>query len=217
MKNFLSPLFLILLLLATGQLLSSCSSSQPFYFSKGTGSFHDPYKTRNKVVKPADLTADATMSSSVSDLSSPIDKPLTEEIVADNQEKALEKLILHKLSRQQQKQIKQRLEAILDTTKKRDRVTIQTNEKKIDDLRNEAERLKESVKAERNGDKVVVSFDNPQSNLSKEAKILIIVVAALLLVALLSLPIIGPVLGVVLGVAVVAAALALLLGIVEIS
>lgn len=202
-------------LLVLGQSLSSCSTSQPYYFVKGTGAFKDAYKTNVKTSSSQanSITASTTSEVSVSDLSGSV-HPIA---INNLNEPAQEKIIIQKPSRKQLKQLKQRLEAVLDTTKKRERVTIKTNEKKVDELRNEVEGLKNSVKTERDGDKVVVSFDKPQTSLSKEAKILIIVGAALLLVGLLSLPIIGPVLGVILGIAVVAAALALVLGVIEIS
>lgn len=213
-RNPFSPLF-ILMLFATGQLLSSCSGSQPYYFSKGTGSFNDSYKTKSNA--PGTLTAAATPGISASDLSALIEEQITVETAQEvTQDQATEKVIIQKPSRRQLKQLKKQLDMVLDTTKKRDRVTVQTNEKKVDDLRNEVEGLKKSVKAEKSGDKVVVSFDKPQTSLSTEVKILIAVVAALLLVALLSLPIIGPVLGIILGIAVVAVALALVLGVIEI-
>lgn len=211
-----SPFRLLFVLMAS-YLLSSCSGSQPFYFGKNTGSFADVYVNKGKTNPGTAVPVTAHAADSTGLFSLPVADPLSAATTVDNYREVIRELNVHKLSRRQQRQLQQRLAAVLDTTKKRKRVTIQTNEEKIDDLRNEAERLKESVRADRNGDKVVVSFDDPQSSLSKEAKILIIVVAALLLVALLSLPIIGPVLGIVLGVAVVAAALALVLGIVEIS
>jgi len=214
-KRF-SGLLPVLLLIVLSQFFSSCSSTQPFYFAKGTGAFKDSYKTNSPQKK--DLTQVASLNNSTTELTallqSQVSAAATEKLP---QPPSTEKIIIRKPSRKQLKQLKQRLEAVLDTTKKRDRVTIKTNEKKVDELRNEVENLKNSVKTEKEGDKVVVSFDKPQTSLSTEAKILIIVGAALLLIGLLSLPIIGPVLGVVLGIAVVAAALALVLGVIEIG
>ncbi|MDQ4138943.1 MAG: hypothetical protein M3142_00315 [Bacteroidota bacterium] len=213
-KNF-PGLLTLLSILFLGQLLSSCSSSQPFYFVKGTGAFKDAYKTNSPLKK--DLTQVASLNDPANEFTTVLQSQVSAITEKNDQDPSMEKIIIRKPSRKQLKQLKQQLEAVLDTTKKRDRVTIKTNEKKVDELRNEVEGLKNSVKAEKDGDKVVVSFDKPQTSLSTEAKILIIVGAALLLVGLLSLPIIGPVLGVVLGIAVVAAALALVLGVIEIS
>ncbi|PSR55310.1 hypothetical protein AHMF7605_18260 [Adhaeribacter arboris] len=210
-----SGLLLIISLLVISQFSSSCSTSQAFRFAKGTGAFKDPYKTNSP--KNKELTQVANLNDPANELNTVLQSQVTGATEKNTQDPLTEKLIIQKPSRKQLKQLKNRLEAILDTTKKRDRVTIKTNEKKVDELRNEVQGLKNSVKAEKEGDKVVVSFDKPQTSLSKEAKILIIVGAALLLVALLSLPVIGPVLGVILGIAVVAAALALVLGVIEIS
>ena len=219
MKNSFSSGLLILILFWAGQILSSCSSSQPAYLPKGTGAFKDPYKTNSKnQTAPAEvLTATTTEGISVNNLLVKEASGLNENKLVDKQTVKRQQIYLQQPSRKDLKKLKKRLEAVLDTTKKRDRVTIKTNEKKVNDLKNEVESLKNSVKAEKSGDKVVVSFDKPQTGLSTEAKVLVIVVAVLLLIALLSLPIIGPVLGVVLGIAVVAAALALVLGIVEIG
>ena len=215
-SNSFSGLFTVLaLVLFGGFSISSCSTSQPYYFAKGTGSFNDPYKT--KIPQAPTLTAEANLNKPATDLTTLLQAQVTAEVEKSKEPTAPQKFIIQKPTRKDLKNLKKRLEVVLDTTKKRERVTIKTNEKKVDELRNEVEGLKNSVRTEKDGDKVVVSFEKPETNLSKEAKILIIVGAALLLIGLLSLPIIGPVLGVVLGIAVVATALALVLGIVEIG
>ncbi|RDC65663.1 hypothetical protein [Adhaeribacter pallidiroseus] len=214
LKSF-SNLLTVVLLVVLGLSFSSCSTSQSFYFAKGTGAFKDPYKTNSPTANT--LTANATSDQSATDLTTLLQAQVTAVTAENSTQHVTQKIIIQKPSRKELKNLKIRLEAVLDTTKKRERVTIKTNEKKVDELRNEVESLKNSVRTEKQSDKVVVSFDKPQTSLSKEAKILIIVGAALLLIGLLSLPIIGPVLGVVLGIAVVAAALALVLGIVEIG
>ncbi|QNF32669.1 hypothetical protein HUW51_07975 [Adhaeribacter swui] len=213
-KSF-SGLFAVVSWVVLGISFSSCSTSQPYYFAKGTGSFNDSYKTNSP--KTTDLTANASSNKTVNDLNTLLQAQITAEADKNREQAVPQKISIQKPTRRELKNLKKRLEAVLDTTRKRDRVTIKTNEKKVDELRNEVQELKNSVKTEKAGDKVVVSFDKPQTNLSTEAKVLIIVGAALLLVALLSLPIIGPVLGVVLGITVIAAALALILGIVEIG
>jgi len=213
--NFFSGSFTVLLLLVLALAFSSCSTSQPYFFAKGTGSFHDPYKTN--LPKNNTLAANTTADKPAADLTALLQAQVTADVEKNKEQAVPQKIVMPKFTPQELKRLKKRLEAVLDTTKKRERVTIKTNEKKVDELRNEVEDLKNSVRTEKDGDKVVVSFDKPQTSLSTEAKILIIVGAALLLIGLLSLPIIGPVLGVVLGIAVVAAALALVLGIVEIG
>ncbi|QMU31085.1 hypothetical protein [Adhaeribacter radiodurans] len=213
-KSF-SGLLINLCFLVIALAFSSCSTSQPYFFAKGTGSFNDPYKTNQP--KNNTITAHGTPDIPNTDLSAQLKNEVTIAAETNKEKEITQKVVIPKFTPKELKKLKKRLEAVLDTTKKRERVTIKTNEKKVDELRNEVEGLKNSVRTEKDGDKVVVSFDKPQTNLSTEAKVLIIVGAALLLIALLSLPIIGPVLGVVLGIAVVAAALALILGIVEIG
>ncbi len=215
MKNNLTSGWLLFLFVCTAQLFSSCSGPKVAYLPKGTGSFKDSYQTKINTQTASARTSNANTAGSIAENKLPELFPQVN--LVENPAENRQQISFKQPSRRELKKLHQRLEAVLDTTKKRDRVTIKTNEKKVDELRNEVENLKKSVKAEKSGDKVVVSFDKPQTGLSTGAKVLVIVVAALLLVALLSLPIIGPVLGIVLGIAVVAAALALVLGIVEIG
>lgn len=96
------------------------------------------------------------------------------------------------------------------------KVTVSGDKQKLEDLKTEVKDLKKSVKVESSDDKVVVNYQQPATELSDTAKILLAVGALIILIALFSIPVIGPLLAAILAVAVVAGALALILGYVEI-
>lgn len=96
------------------------------------------------------------------------------------------------------------------------KVTVSGDKQKLEDLKTEVKDLKKSVKVESSEDKVVVNYQQPATELSDTAKILLAVGALIILIALFSIPVIGPLLAAILAVAVVAGALALILGYVEI-
>lgn len=97
------------------------------------------------------------------------------------------------------------------------KVTISGDKQKLEELKTDVKDLRRSVKVESSEDKVVVNYQQPATELSDTAKILLAVGALIILIALFSIPVIGPLLAAILAVAVVAGALALILGYVEIQ
>jgi hypothetical protein len=201
MKNLRLPFSFYLAALALILFLGSCASpKQVFYFQAPAAS----PKVGEKAPSQQPVYTASTEATPV---------VLTPTIQEDIKTVAISKKELRQLLKQQVRLWK---DSVPNKSNNR-KATISGDKQKLKELQSEVKGLKNSVKVENNGDKVVVNYQQPGTQLSDSTKILLALGALVILILLFSLPVIGPLLAAILAVAVVAAALALILGYVEIN
>jgi hypothetical protein len=206
MKNLRLPISFFPFVVVLTLFLASCSTpKQVFYFRAA------PATPKVAVKTQAPEKAQATQ---------PVYTASTEAIVGEVRPSTQNEIKTVPISKKElRKLLKQQVRLLKDTIPNKSKgrnVSITGDKQKVKELQSEVKGLKNSVKVENAGDKVVVNYQPPATELSDTAKILLAVGALVILILLFSLPVIGPLLAAILAVAVVAAALALILGYVEI-
>jgi hypothetical protein len=207
MKNLRLPISFSPFVVVLTLFLASCSTpKQVFYFQQAPATPKVGTEHQNK--PPVSPNQQPVFTASTSVTAADINKVVPVEM----ETKAISKKELRKLLKQQVQLWK---DSVPNKSNNR-KVTVTGDKQKLKDLKSEVKDLKNSVRVESGDDKLVVNYQQPATELSDTAKILLAVGALIILVALFSIPVIGTLLAAILAVAVVAVALALILGYVEI-